>query len=416
MSATIRKHISKFLELQQHELQQASARGKSDGSKDSLHSSGSDYTGYMQEVVNGAKGLWSNYISALKQSQSEMAQRRSEAEYAVNTSIPDEISNLEQDKIQRQSLFESKEGSQSAEYEKIEEDLRLAKIDYDKIRAELNRPLATKFERAYLPFLIVLAFAEVPINRSAFELYFSGAPAVILALALAVGAMLVFFAHSIGHLIKENTQGYNSNRLQSVLGIGSIVVVTSILMYFLTIMRQSYTSVVKGGETFDDIFSDTTKFEVFQDSLFQPLNSDGIGLLVLNFSIYFAGILASFFRHDAHPHYEKIQRNYDKLRAKMASKREKIEKQMNLIQKEHNDKLSALANRRQNLARDVEQLSEELRQLDDMRSNDEVTFSNNLNALLIAYQNGYKETASGKSAPKSFARSHIKFLKETLND
>ena len=90
------------------------------------------------------------------------------------------------------NYLNQKKAETRPEYEKIEEDLKNAKDDYERIRAELNRPLLTKFERVYMPFLAILAVAEVPINRQAFELFFSEAPAVILVLALATGIMLVF--------------------------------------------------------------------------------------------------------------------------------------------------------------------------------------------------------------------------------
>ncbi len=412
MSLTFRKHISKYLELQQHELQSASARGKADGSSSAFASSITDYVGYMQDTINAARGSWSNYQSEFKQSLAETTKELADQQYASGVKIPEEISQLEEKKAQDEALFQTKEGRHSADYEKTEEDLRLAKVDYDKIRAELNRPLNTKFERIYVPFLIVLAVAEVPLNRSAFLLYFDQSPTVVLALAFAVGGMLVFFAHSIGHLIKEQNGPHASGNAGPWLGIGSIAVVTAVLMYFLTIMRQTYTETMKAGTTFD--WGDESRLGVFQESLFQPLNSDGIGLLVLNFSIYFAGILASFFRHDAHPSYEKIVRTHEKLRSKMSSKQERMEKRLNEIQKAHNNALATLNTRRQNSQLDVERLSSEIQELNEMKSSDEKTLLNNLDQLLVAYQNGYRQASQSKGTPKFFAKSHVRKLRELV--
>ena len=412
MSLTFRKHISKYLELQQHELQSASARGKADGSGHVFATTGAEYVGFMQDTINSARGNWSNYQADFQQSLTDATNELSDSQYTATVQVPKEISALEEKKAQEESLFETKEGRHSADYEKTEEDLRLAKIDHDKIRAELNRPLATKFEKIYIPFLVVLAIAEVPLNRSAFLLYFDGIPSVVLALALAVGGMLVFFAHSIGHLIKEQNGPHSTGGFRPWIGIGSIILVTAILMYFLTVMRQTFTETMKAGTTFD--WGEESRIGVFQDSLFQPLNSDGIGLLVLNFSIYFAGVLASFFRHDAHPHYEKIQRNYEKLRAKMATKQERMEKRLNEIQKAHNAELGSLNTRRQNAERDVERLSSDVQDMNTMRINDEKTFLNNLDRLLVAYQNGYREACKQKTMPKFFAKSHLRKLREMV--
>ena len=177
-------------------------------------------------------------------------------------------------------------------------------------------------------------------------------------------------------------------------------------------MRQTFTETMKAGTTFD--WEEESRIGVFQDSLFQPLNSDGIGLLVLISRFTLLGVLASFFRHDAHPHYEKIQRNYEKLRAKMATKQERMEKRLNEIQKAHNAELGSLNTRRQNAERDVERLSSDVQDMNTMRINDEKTFLNNLDRLLVAYQNGYREACKQKTMPKFFAKSHLRKLREMV--
>ena len=84
-------------------------------------------------------------------------------------------------------------------------------------------------------------------------------------------------------------------------------------MYFLAVMRQSYANVSKGAdETFGSLFDDGQSLELFQDSLLQPLGPEGLSLLVLNFSIYFAGILASFLDM-IQTHYEKITKTFTNL-------------------------------------------------------------------------------------------------------
>ena len=291
MSNTYRKNISKYLEIQQHELQLAESRGESDAKLGNIDKRNDEITGFMQETISSAKGAWASYETSHASYHDELSQQKSADEYQVNSGIPQEIRNLEEQKRDAEQLFESKEGRNSSEYERIEEDLKDAKGDYERIRAELNRPLLTKFERVYIPFLAILALAEVPINRQAFELFFSEAPGVILVLALATGIMLVFFAHTLGHLIKENSGPENKRKMsaQTMAGIGAISFVTVVLMYFLAVMRQSYANVSKGAdETFGDLFSEGESLELFQDSLFQPLSGEGISLLVLNFSIYFA--------------------------------------------------------------------------------------------------------------------------------
>lgn len=416
MSATVRKHISKYLEIQRHEIHKAKRQGEHDSVNNELEIDRTKFSGFMQDTIVAAKSQWSRYEASLNDSESTLTKQKTEHEYSINTDIPDDMANLEEKKRQNETLFESKEGKNSSGFIRIEEDLRTAKSDYDKIRAELNRPLLTKFEKIYIPFLAVLAFAEVPINRSAFELYFSSTPAVILVLALAIGCMLVFFAHSLGHLIKERTDHTTSisNNSNSTIGILSIVIVTVILMYFLAVMRQSYIAISKGAETFDELFTDTSKFDVFQDNLFQPLNSDGVGLLVLNFSIFFAGILASFFRHDSNSHYEKISSTYNKLRDKMAARKEKVEKRLSEIQEVYNKQLEILSNRKQNSSMQLGEINEELLKIFNQKSDDLKTVNANIERLLNSYESGYKSMMLEKPVPKVFNNSYSNIVELDL--
>ena len=417
MSSAHQKSISKYLDVPQHELQLAETRGVTDADLNALDTTQKEFNGYTQELMSSARGAWANYESEHTNRYDELQSSKSSDEFQVKSGIPQEIGNLEEAKRAEEELFQSKEGRNSSEYEKIDEDLRIAKSDYEKIRAELNRPLLTKFEKVYLPFLVLLSFAEVPINRQAFELFFSESPAVILVLALAVGIMLVFFAHTVGHLIRENSSREDTSGVPvgPILGGLSVLSVTAILMYFLAVMRQSYANLSKGASTFDDLFADGgIALDVIQDSLFQPLSSEGVSLLVLNFSIFFAGILASYFRHDPHPNYEKIVRTHDKLRNKMVIKKERIESALNKIQSKHNKKIDSLSNRRKNLLENIDRYSEELRNLQEQKNSDFNTMVANLNYLVASYEKGYRSSSSKSKLPKFFAKSYIQKIKLEL--
>lgn len=419
MSPTFRRNISKFLELQQHEKQSAEDRGESDSQNESFDINSTEMPGYMQETMSQAKGAWSAYETAHQEYAKELSTKIANEEYQVRSGIPDEIKNLEEKKRADDELFEGKQGRNSSEYKKIDEELAMAKSDYEKIRAELNRPLLIKFERVYLPFLAILAIAEVPINRQAFELFFSESPAVILVLALATGIMLVFFAHSIGHLLKENTGPENTGKMTgyTIGGMAAIASVTGILMYMLAVMRQSYADVSKGAdETFGDLFSGDQSLEVFEESLFQTLSGEGISLLVLNFSIYFAGILASYFRHDPNSNYEKITKNHHSLRDKMAKKKEAIDEHLNKIQSVHNKSLQTINTRRKNLSEGVAALKDEVSTLQAQKTSDKKTVIANLNTLFKAYEKGFRKNIGNRKLPKFFSNTYNSKIKPALDD
>ena len=91
-------------------------------------------------------------------------------------------------------------------------------------------------------------------------------------------------------------------------------------MYFLTVMRQTFTETMKAGTTFD--WGEESRIGVFRQLVstveFRWCRPSGAKFLDL-----LCGSISLVFRHDAHPHYEKIQRNYEKLRARMATRSKK---------------------------------------------------------------------------------------------
>ena len=72
------------------------------------------------------------------------------------------------------------------------------------IKIQVNqRPLSIQFVTFYIPFMTLLAFAEVFVNSMAFELFFESSQLISIIVATGVGAMLVFFAHITGASFKR---------------------------------------------------------------------------------------------------------------------------------------------------------------------------------------------------------------------
>ena len=75
MSNTYRKNISKYLEVQQHELQLAESRGEGDAKLGNLDNQTDEITGFMQETISSAKGAWARYETAHASYEDELAQQ-----------------------------------------------------------------------------------------------------------------------------------------------------------------------------------------------------------------------------------------------------------------------------------------------------------------------------------------------------
>ena len=414
MSMTYRKFINKYLELPEYEIKKAQKDGELDGKKNIPNPDENDFSGVVLKILTEARSSWTTYLSAKKVYLKEIKNKLSEADYEIDTNISASIQKENATLEQEQSLYISQEGNQSSKHQKLEEDLRVAKKDYDFLRGELNRPVLTKFEKFYFPFLLVLSLAEIPINRKAFALFFGNEGWVLLLLAIAVGAMLVFFSHIVGHLIRET--GSNDSpknlRFKKYSGIGSISVVMIILVYILALMRQKLADVEKAGGTFEELIANGAG-QNFQEALFTPLGTDGAILLVLNMTIIAAGIIASFFRHDPHPYYEKVSKTYHKFRDQSFQMKEKVENELNNIQEKYNKKLESIRNREQNLNKERDDLQTEV---DAIQDNDKEDFKNVINSvdrLIIAYQTSNSNNRQEKD-PGFFKKNNTSQIKEFL--
>ena len=414
MSMTYRKFINKYLELPEYEIKKAQKDGESDGKKNIPKPDENEFSGVVLKILTEARSSWTTYLSAKKVYLKEIKNKLSEADYEIDTNISASIQKENATLEQEQSLYISQEGNQSSKHQKLEEDLRVAKKDYDFLRGELNRPVLTKFEKFYFPFLLVLSLAEIPINRKAFALFFGNEGWVLLLLAIAVGAMLVFFSHIVGHLIRET--GSNDSpknlRFKKYSGLGSISVVMIILVYILALMRQKLADVEKAGGTFEELIANGAG-QNFQEALFTPLGTDGAILLVLNMTIIAAGIIASFFRHDPHPYYEKVSKTYHKFRDQSFQMKEKVENELNNIQEKYNKKLESIRNREQNLNKERDDLQTEV---DAIQDNDKEDFKNVINSvdrLIIAYQTSNSNNRQEKD-PGFFKKNNTSQIKEFL--
>ena len=156
--------------------------------------------------------------------------------------------------------------------------------------------------------MLVLALAEVPVNRAAFELTFREEPIFSLMLAAAVGLILVFFAHVIGMTLRQwplrPRIGPVIARIAALLAMASIV---GAGVYFMAKMRQAFIRLTSAEA--DDFAQrlqqalrggSETPVAVMAD---MPLTVNDWTFIALNLLIFTFGVVASFLRHDPHPDY-----------------------------------------------------------------------------------------------------------------
>ena len=245
------------------------------------------------------------------------------------------------------AALESKLGPPSARYSAQARTLEQAERDHRNVRAAVGgRLLRRQLVGTYWAVLLLLAVAEVPINRLAFELFFQEQPLFSLILAGAVGIALMFLAHLTGLLVRREPQPPLWKQLRHVAGIVLILLVTATLVYALASMRQLYVQMLQneGGslqQQVESILRGNAATAVSQVASTR-LGPAGYTLMVLNITLFAVGAAASFLRHDPHPDYEAAWHGERRSRAKLMRTRARFESRLDTVQKEHDTRIRAL--------------------------------------------------------------------------
>ncbi len=218
------------------------------------------------------------------------------------------------------------------------------------VRAQVNgRPLRRGLVHVYLPLMIALALVEMPVNRLAFELFFQEQPAISLALAGVVGAVLIFFAHMIGILVRrmEHHPQTLGQQLRRGAGIILFAGLAGVLMYLLAGMRQLFVRLLESeqGLNLSQMIQGITSggaASALNNVASQQLGTAGWTLLILNIVLFVFGATASFLRHDPHPDYESAWRSQDRARRRLTKLRRRYETALHAKQRVYDDQLNAL--------------------------------------------------------------------------
>ena len=245
--------------------------------------------------------------------------------------------------------LESTKGPMSATFVRAALAGEEAEKAHRSIRAQVNgRPLRRGLVGVYLPLMAALALVEVPVNRLAFELFFQEQPIISLALAAVVGAVLIFFAHMIGTLVRRmDSPSRPAQQVKRGLGILLFAVLTGTMMYLLAGMRQLYVRLLEQeqGSNLSSLIEGITRggtASTIASVASERLGLAGWTLLILNLVLFVFGATASFLRHDPHPDYEPAWRNHERARRRLTRLRTRYERAANAKQREFDEQLGSL--------------------------------------------------------------------------
>lgn len=321
----------------------AKKQGGIDGVANVPTASDTELSGWESKFLDSAKTAWVNYASLMK-----LEKERAISEFNTLTEGLERETTRTGDTLgQRQKkaldMLEAEAGESSITYRKLKTDYDEKRRSKEDIEKRLGRPLQVSLLRGYFPLMALLAVAEIPVNRLAFELFFESMPAVSLLLSGAVGCLLIFFAHIVGKQYRHTQCPITANDKQGVfIAIAGLLAVSLLLMFFLGVMREQLVALQAGSViNLEDLSLDDLAAGKGADpnSFSFTIGSKGAFLILLNFVIFLAGILASYFRHDSHPFLEKLTHDSDAAKSKFDKHMRAFEERQIAILKQFNSEL-----------------------------------------------------------------------------
>lgn len=413
MDANAVRNFHRMINPDESELIRHARTGEVDGTKEYPPLKTQGLSDHEKQIIYEGKTEWMKYTSLIEQHRTELADRIHHLQNQHESENHTVTSTLAESLTKEIEVLDHELGTLSAEYRHHEDAALLAKEEKHKIEEVLGRPLQIDHTDFYLPALVVLAVAEVPINRLAFELFFESMPLVSLLISAAIGGLLIFFAHTIGVLIKRlQCKEIEINRDNVYLTITLLSILTMTLMYFLGLMREKWVDVNDPAalnlESFINSATNTDK-GIAESFL---IGSRGFTLLLLNLAIFTVGMMLAFLRHDPHPFYEKAVNVFNKAQEKFLTYKRKYESKKNELVRMHTKRLTEKRAEIKIIEDQIKSCIRELDGIDKKISTDRKNLISALARKVMAYQHSNQKIR--KTPPPDYFKSDLVQMIEEL--
>ena len=335
-----------WLDLRDGDIRSDQANGRRAASKD-LSLVARRHRDFENGLLGRAKAATLSLRSELNAQAADLGRQVDDLARERDEHIGQKLREAREERQRALAALESRRGFSSGRYVAQARALEQAERDHRSIRAAVGgRLLRRQMVGRYWALLFVLAMAEVPINRLAFELFFQEQPLFSLILAGAIGIVLMFLAHLAGLLVRREPQPPRWRQIRHLGGLALVLLVTGMLVYALATMRQLYLQLLQneGGslqQQVEAILRGNTASAVKEVASTQ-LGVAGYTLMALNLTLFIVGAAASFLRHDPHPDYEAVWRGERRSRARLGQTRARFEAQLDVVQKDHDTRIRAL--------------------------------------------------------------------------
>lgn len=414
MDANAVRAFQRMINPDESELVRHARTGEVHGTKELPPTMSLGPSDHEKQIIYEGKNEWMKYTSLLEQHRVELSDHIHLLQHQHESENHSVRSTLAESFTRDLELLDHEQGTFSADYRHIEDAAMRAQEEKANIAEVVGRPLQIEHVEMYLPALVLLAVAEVPINRLAFELFFESMPLVSLLISAAIGGLLVFFAHTIGVMLKRlQCKEIEINRDQIYLTITLLTVLTLVLMYFLGLMREKWVDVNDPATLNLEAFIDsaTHSDKGIAESIL--IGAKGFTLLLLNMAIFTVGIMLAFHRHDSHPFYERAVHLAAKAQQKFLIQKRKFDTCKAELQKAHNRKIEEKRIEIKSLEEQIKSSIRELEGLDSKIATDRRNLISALARKIMAFRHSNQKTRK-TTAPEYFKTDLVKMIEEVI--
>ncbi|MDH3702339.1 MAG: hypothetical protein OEU46_13575 [Alphaproteobacteria bacterium] len=283
------------------------------------------------------------------------------------------------------------------------------------LEVALGRPLRINMRYVYYFIMAGVALVELPINRFAFELYFSETPALSAMIALGIGLGLMLLAHFGGIWIKRCTATITPRqRTLYIVGAVSVALLIVPTLFLIALLRQHYVKFIEAQQiTFGEMLNQEGLGNIARDVIGTDMGTSGWMLFMINLLIVGIGVIVAVVRHDAHPDYEKIVRTRERTERQLDRIKGKFERHLTDFKKKQDLQLAELVKQQDRIERQIEELKNEREKCIAHKDQTLEAVFLHLKQRLHSYETGNQQGRSSES-PAFFWRMDEASLKDDL--
>jgi hypothetical protein len=388
------------------------ARGRKDGEQnfpgldDQTHH-------FMEELIGQARSSLKKCVAQLLAYLHELETREASLSKRIEENLATEREQIDDRYQENRDAIERAYGSSSSKQSTVRAAFDHARDRAQEIEIQLGRPLRIHLRWLYVPIMVLVALSEVPINRFAFELYFSESPLISFGIALTIGLIFALFAHFLGTWIKRAMHYEARNRIIAILGASFILIILLPTIYVIALMREHYVQFIERSSTsLKDLIQNEGLTSVASQVASAELSTSGWTLLMLNIVVLSIGAIASVVRHDEHPDFENMVRQQERLARNLKKIVQRYEKDTARVQKAYEARKEAIDKSYSLAADELELTKSQIRQCRAHSKTAIDRVSTYILQRVNSYEYANRKARPDKTAPKCFGTSEQDLTKE----